>query len=571
MLQRLIAIVLGVLGLASIALGVASATAWRAQDTLVATTSAAPASAGTLLVAAPGVLELGGTPVTVTARANGGTKVVLAIGREADVAGWVGTDPSAVIAGLSDLRTLRLEPAAAEPTAEPSPVPSDAPADAAAPADPAADAAAPTPATAAPDPDGSDLWVSQAVGERSAELMWTPQPGRWTLLVAGVGDGAKAPTVVLSWPQTVTTPWLVPGVVVGVVLLALGIALGLRLWLRARRGEQALWHDVETGALPIVRAHQLASTGRGSSASGSAGLDSAGLDSAGLDSAGLDSAGLESTGPGAAAPGSAEVALADDAPTIVLTRRQMREAAATAPTPRVSLRKRAARSAGDDSRPATGSVPVTPVIAVAPATTSGTTTPGTGASSPHTGASSPHTADRVGAVDAAPAGVGVAGVASDGKTGVASAAGPDLQPGDDSTAALDSRPARRFAPSRWLGSRRMAAGSSPTPGTTAQPATAAAQSAPPATSPAVVPPAGPGAVTPWVPGRPAEPPVPDVPAASPHGSRADAWRRSWGIPDGAAAGSASASKAPVPPADPSDVTDPPGHAAPADPRSGKDD
>lgn len=234
MLQRLIAAVLGVLGLVSIALGVASATAWRADDTLVATASATAASPGTLVVTAPGVLEMGGSPVTVTARTAGGDKVVLAIGREADVAGWVGSDAHAVIAGLDDQQTLRVE------TVEAEPVPAT-PTDEAAAADPAADPAAEPAAdpAIAPDPDGSDLWVQESAGEDSAELVWTPQVGRWTLLAAGVGEGAAAPSVELSWPQTVTTPWLVPGVVAGVILLLLALALGVRIWRRARRGEPA--------------------------------------------------------------------------------------------------------------------------------------------------------------------------------------------------------------------------------------------------------------------------------------------------------------------------------------------
>ena len=57
MLQRLIAAVLGVLGLAAIALGVASATAWRADDTLTA--AGATADGTTVLTTAPGVLGSG--------------------------------------------------------------------------------------------------------------------------------------------------------------------------------------------------------------------------------------------------------------------------------------------------------------------------------------------------------------------------------------------------------------------------------------------------------------------------------------------------------------------------------
>lgn len=269
----MIAVGLGVLGLLTIGLGVASATAWRAADTLVATASAT--RGGTLVTTAPGVLETGRGPVTVHAR--GGGKVVLAIGREGDVKGWVGTDAHRVVTGLADLRTL-------ETTAVKSTAPREAGADATAKAAPA------------PDPDGSDMWVQQSAGKGAAELTWIPQPGRWTLLVASAGEGAAAPSVVLSWQQQVTTPWLVPGIVLGAILLFAGVALAGRPWLAARRGAGApAWHCVETGALPVV-----ASTARVSGRS----------------------------------------PMPDDAPTIMLTRRQMRAVAAGAAEPAATRSRR---------------------------------------------------------------------------------------------------------------------------------------------------------------------------------------------------------------------------------------
>ena len=62
MLKRLIIAAVGVVGLVVIGLGIASATVWRADDVLVATTSGGSHT----LVTDPGVLELGGDPVTVT-------------------------------------------------------------------------------------------------------------------------------------------------------------------------------------------------------------------------------------------------------------------------------------------------------------------------------------------------------------------------------------------------------------------------------------------------------------------------------------------------------------------------
>jgi hypothetical protein len=320
--QRIIASGLGLLGLASIGLGVASATAWRADDTLVVT---APApTAGALVITAPGVLELGGGPVTVTARASSRTKVVLAIGKESDVAGWVGTDAHTVLTGLADRRTLAARPSRAHP----------GPAAAGAPA-PAPSAAGPaTTADPGADPDGSDLWVAQAAAPATATLRWTPTAGRWTLLAAGTGDRATAPQVVLSWPQQVTTPWLVPGVVVGTVLLLAGAALGALPWLRARRPGPTSWHPVETGATPIVVG------------GGTAGAVAAG---------------------GRGQPGQP-----DDAAPEVLTRRQLRAATATVPTPgvlpRLALHWRGQGKPGAGSGLTAGELPVRPPASPAAAT-----------------------------------------------------------------------------------------------------------------------------------------------------------------------------------------------------------
>ena len=64
MVKRLIivAVAVGVVGLVVIGLGVASATVWRADDVLVAGTSGGAHT----LVTEPGVLELGGDPVTAS-------------------------------------------------------------------------------------------------------------------------------------------------------------------------------------------------------------------------------------------------------------------------------------------------------------------------------------------------------------------------------------------------------------------------------------------------------------------------------------------------------------------------
>ena len=221
MLPRVLASLLCLVGAAAIGLGTASATLWRADDTLMAT-----ATSDTLVATDPGVLDLAAQHVTVRAVAQG-SDVVLTLGRTSDVEAWLGTDAQTWVTGLTDLRTLSTRAVEAR---EPSPAPTEAPAT----ETPAAETpAAETPATAEPgsdeiasgtaDPTGSDLWVEEADGRGEATLEWDREDGRWSVLAAAVGADAGPVTLELTWPQVVTTPWLIPGVAVGSVLLVVGL------------------------------------------------------------------------------------------------------------------------------------------------------------------------------------------------------------------------------------------------------------------------------------------------------------------------------------------------------------
>src|SRR5690606_30742622 len=105
-LARVLASLLCLVGAAAIALGVASATAWRGSDTLVASAQAAPGS--TLILTEPGVLAMAADEVSVEASAGPGDTVVLALGRTPDVEAWVGTDAHTVVTGLADWTTLEV-------------------------------------------------------------------------------------------------------------------------------------------------------------------------------------------------------------------------------------------------------------------------------------------------------------------------------------------------------------------------------------------------------------------------------------------------------------------------------
>jgi len=271
--NRLIYAALGIVGVLLIGLAIASATVWRADSVLHASATADQA----IVVTDPGVLEMAGDPVTVTATVPTGDRVVLAIGRDTDVDGWVGTADHQRVAGLSGWHTLALA-APATPTARasgtPAPTatasatgtPTDQPSTttsaAAAPAGTTTAAPAGTATAAAvPDATASDMWVATAHGTGSASLTWQAQPGRWSLLVVGstaAGAGVP-PTLALEWPRSVTTPYLAPGVVVGGLLVLVALFL---FWRDLRRRHGAAWTPVATGAIPVVTAGQGAMTRR---------------------------------------------------------------------------------------------------------------------------------------------------------------------------------------------------------------------------------------------------------------------------------------------------------------------
>ncbi len=263
MRNRLIYAAVGLVGVLLIGLAVASATVWRADPVLRATARADQA----IVVTEPGVLEMAGDPVTVTATVPAGDHVVLAVGRDTDVQGWVGTDPHQSVSGLAGWHSLALAAPAVTPlpsgSATPAATaPATASAAATAPASPqpspttsAAAAAGPSAGSASPVPDAasSDMWVTSAQGAGSASLTWQAQPGRWSLLVVGsTASGAGVPPALsFAWPRTVTTPYLVPGTVAGGLLLLVALYL---FWRDLRRRPDAGWTAVATGAIPLVTA-----------------------------------------------------------------------------------------------------------------------------------------------------------------------------------------------------------------------------------------------------------------------------------------------------------------------------
>ncbi|ASR53963.1 hypothetical protein CBP52_00990 [Cellulomonas sp. PSBB021] len=163
----------GVVGLVVIGLGVASATVWRADDVMVATTTAS----SHVVVTDPGVLELGGDPATVRVTASDGAEVVVVVGRDTDVDGWVGSDAYTRVTGLSAWDRL------ATTTGEPDPaaVPTDAPTPASTPAATGSPKAAATAAaTSAPSSAASAAPTGKATADAKAPATPTQASPRAT-------------------------------------------------------------------------------------------------------------------------------------------------------------------------------------------------------------------------------------------------------------------------------------------------------------------------------------------------------------------------------------------------------
>ncbi|MDR0483284.1 MAG: hypothetical protein LBH13_09085 [Cellulomonadaceae bacterium] len=235
--HRIVAIAMIVLGLAAVGAAIASATVWRESPTVTAT--ATPQGDGTMVVTDPGVLTMVSDSVDISASVPGDETVTLVIGRDIDVNGWVGEDPYTRVTGFKDWTTLATEPgttadatapdaspapdATASPDASPDTSPDASPSPDATPAD---DAAAPADYKG-PDPKNNDMWAEQASDTGKVQMTWKAQDGRWSLLAAGVGEGATAPTLTLTWERATTAPLLIPGLIAGGALILAGLAIAI--------------------------------------------------------------------------------------------------------------------------------------------------------------------------------------------------------------------------------------------------------------------------------------------------------------------------------------------------------
>ncbi len=150
------AVALVLLGLLTLLAGIGQKTIWAPSETFTASAPADAAEAP-LTVIDQNLRTLHGGTVKINIEGDG--NFMLAAGRPDDVDAWVGQTAHNTVTGVSeDNKSLQVEHADGEATA--------------------------------PNPAGSDLWVSTENASGELEYSWTPPAdGEWSLLLAS--DGTK--------------------------------------------------------------------------------------------------------------------------------------------------------------------------------------------------------------------------------------------------------------------------------------------------------------------------------------------------------------------------------------------
>lgn len=230
------------LGLLTLLAGIGQRTIWAPSETFTATAPADTAEAP-LTVIDQNLRTLHGGTVKIDIQGDG--NFLLAAGRPDDVDAWVGQAAHNTINGVSeDGKSLQVEHTDGEATA--------------------------------PNPAGSDLWVSAENASGELEYSWTPPAdGDWTLLLASDGTKAAPASVSMTFPNDTSTPWAVPLIILGSLLILGGIALAV-LSLRKRDGGE----DGGPGSGYAARARARSQARNGSTASPRAGMVAAGVTAA---------------------------------------------------------------------------------------------------------------------------------------------------------------------------------------------------------------------------------------------------------------------------------------------------
>nr|WP_066294384.1 hypothetical protein [Arthrobacter sp. B6] len=191
------------LGLLTLLAGIGQKTIWAPSETFTASVPTDSAEAP-LTVIDQNLRTLHGGTVKINIKGDG--NFILAAGRPDDIDAWVGQAAHNTVTGVAEgNKALQVEHSDGEPTA--------------------------------PNPGGSDLWVSSENASGELDYSWTPPAdGEWSLLLASDGTKAAPGTVSMTFPNDTSTPWAIPLMVIGGLLILAGIALAV-LSARTRNGD----------------------------------------------------------------------------------------------------------------------------------------------------------------------------------------------------------------------------------------------------------------------------------------------------------------------------------------------
>jgi hypothetical protein len=197
------AVALVLLGLLTLLAGIGQKTIWAPSETFTASAPSGTAEAPLTVIDTKLRTQQRGT---VKILVQGGATCLLALGRPDDVAAWGGQTAHNTVTGITEKKdALVVEHAAGDATA--------------------------------PNPAGSDLWVSTESANGELEYSWTPPAdGEWSLLLASDGTQPAPASISMTFPNDTSTPWAVPLMVIGGLLILAGIALAI-LSARKRDGE----------------------------------------------------------------------------------------------------------------------------------------------------------------------------------------------------------------------------------------------------------------------------------------------------------------------------------------------
>lgn len=218
-MRRIVAPALGLLAVASFALGALNYTVWRPDPKV---TASAPSVTQRYIVTDPGVANLGDQKVEVTVQSSS-QSVCVALGEGRDVSGWVAGHPYTRLTGLSDWHNLTVEDAAAAGATSSTPSGASGSSSTGNAQDESADVAF----------DKSDMWIDVKCGSGKLDTTWNVDNGSQVLLIdtqaktsAGTSAGTGTPdtTVSLTWVRSkvldLGTPFTAGGVLLAIAAAA---------------------------------------------------------------------------------------------------------------------------------------------------------------------------------------------------------------------------------------------------------------------------------------------------------------------------------------------------------------